>query len=188
MTRTILPGLALALGVSAAAHAGQVINVSPFKTIEVHGGGHAILRHGAVQRVTLLKGDPKIAEIQVSGDGNLMLSPCKDWCWGDHELEVEVTSPAIAGVSVHGGGQVEAAGEFPAQPSLSVSVHGGGDADLRAIPAQSVSASVHGGGEAQVRAARKLSASVHGGGLLRYWGHPQLTAATHGGGSIESGE
>jgi hypothetical protein len=187
MKISIFPALVLAAISPAAAHAGEIVKLPPFKTIEVHGGGHAILRHGDAQRVELLKGDPKIAEIQVSG-GNLMLSPCKDWCWGDHELEVEVTSPAIAGVSVHGGGQVEVAGQFPSQPRLSVSVHGGGDADLRAIPAEDVSASVHGGGEAQIRAVRKLTAEVHGGGALRYWGHPQLVATTHGGGSIESGE
>jgi len=188
MTRTILPALMLALLVPAAAQAGQVIKVPAFKTIEVHGGGQAVLRHGNSQRVVLLKGDPKVAQIEVTGDGKLVLSPCKNFCWGSHDLEVEVTTPAIAGVSVHGGGEVDASGDFPTQPSLALSVYGGGDADMRAIPAQTVSASVHGGGEGKVRALQTLTAAVHGGGTLRYWGHPQVTAAEHGGGSIESGE
>lgn len=188
MPRPILPALILAAVLPAAAEAGQTIPVPAFKTVEVHGGGHAVLRHGSVQRVVLLKGDPKIAEIRVTPEGELLLAPCKDWCWGEHELEVEITTPAIAGVSVHGGGDLDASGDYPVQPSLAVSVHGGGDADLRAIPAETVSASVHGGGDAEVRATRMLNASVHGGGTLRYWGHPHVTAATHGGGSIESGD
>jgi Putative auto-transporter adhesin, head GIN domain len=190
MMKAILPALALAVLVPAAARAGQVMNVPPFKSIEVHGGAHATLRHGEVQRVVLIKGDADIAEIRVTADGRLMLSPCKDedTCWGHHELEVDVTTPAIAGVSVHGGGELVASGDFPVEPSLAVSVHGGGDADLRAIPAETVSASVHGGGDADLRATKMLNASVHGGGTLTYWGHPQVTASEHGGGSIESGE
>lgn len=188
MMKPILPALAMTALVPAAAFASQTIEVPAFRAVEVHGGGHAILRHGDTQRVTLIKGDPNVAEIRVNRDGTLLLSPCKDMCWGHHELEVEVMTPAIAAASVHGGGELDATGNFPTQPSLNVSVHGGGTADLRAIPAETVSASVHGGGDADVRAMKALSASVHGGGDLRYWGHPQVTAATHGGGSIESGE
>jgi hypothetical protein len=186
--KTILPALALLAMLPAAADAGQVISVPPFKSIEVHGGGEAVLRHGDAQRVTLLEGDAKIAEIAVTGDGKLTLAPCQGMCWGNHKFRVEIVTPAIAGVEVHGGGEVTAEGSFPKQPSLAVSVHGGGEADLRAIPAERVAASVHGGGDADVRAEGTLTASVHGGGDLHYWGHPKVTASTHGGGSIESGE
>jgi hypothetical protein len=188
MIRTILPALALATLLSSAALAGQVINVAPFKSLELHGGGVATLRHGDRQRVVLLKGDPAIAEIQVVGDGRLMLSPCRNTCWGDHELEVEVTTPSIAAISVHGGGELKAESGFPKQASLALSVHGGGDADVRAIPADAVSAAVHGGGDVELRAERTLAADVHGGGDVRYWGHPAVTSSTHGGGSVESGE
>src|SRR5437773_12447378 len=104
MITTLLPALALAALAPTAALAGQVIKVPPFKSIELHGGGNAILHHGDRQRVVLIKGDPKIAQIEVTGDGRLVLSPCRDWCWGEHTLEVEVTTPSIAAISVHGGG------------------------------------------------------------------------------------
>jgi hypothetical protein len=188
MIRTILPVLALAALAPSAALAAQTINVPRFKSIELHGGGEATLRHGDRQRVVLIKGDPKIAQIEVVGDGKLVLSPCRDWCWGNHELRVEVTTPAIAAISVHGGGELKAEPGFPKQPSLALSVHGGGDADVRAIPADTVSADVHGGGDAEVRAERTLAADVHGGGDVRYWGHPAVTSSNHGGGSVESGE
>jgi hypothetical protein len=191
MIKAVLPALALAVFPSAAALAAQTIAVAPFKSLELHGGVVATLRHGDRQRVELIKGDPAIAEIKVAGDGKLMLSPCdsdKNWCWGRHELEVVVTTPSIAAISVHGGGELKAEGNFPRQPSLALSVHGGGDADVRAIPADTVSAAVHGGGDAEVRAERTLVADVHGGGDVRYWGHPAVTSSTHGGGSVESGE
>ncbi|HEY4116176.1 MAG TPA: DUF2807 domain-containing protein [Rhizomicrobium sp.] len=188
MLKSILPALALIVAAPTAALADQVIHVPPFRTVEVHGGGHATLRHGDRQRVVLIKGDPSIADIRVTGDGTLVLSPCKDWCWGNQKFEVEVTTPAIAGVSVHGGGEMDVDGRFPRQPSLKVSVHGGGDADLRNLPADNVAAEVHGGGDAEVRAERTLTAEVHGGGDLHFWGHPRVSSSTSGGGDIESGE
>jgi len=188
MIKTILPALGLAALAPSAALADQVINVPPFKSIELHGGGEATLRHGDRQRVVLVKGDPSIAEIRVTGEGKLVLSPCRNWCWGNHHFEVEVTTPSVAAISVHGGGELKALGGFPRQPSLDLAVHGGGDADVRAIPADNVSADVHGGGDAELRAERTLTAEVHGGGDVRFWGHPQVTSSTHGGGSIESGE
>jgi hypothetical protein len=188
MIKTILPALALAALTPSMALAGQVISVPQFKTIELHGGGIATLRHGDRQRVVLIKGDPKIAQIEVTGDGKFLLSPCRDTCWGNHELEVEITTPGIAAISVHGGGDLKAEGGFPRQPSLALSVNGGGDAYMRAIPADNVAVVVHGGGDAEVRAERTLTADVHGGGDVHFWGHPQVTSSTHGGGSVESGE
>jgi Putative auto-transporter adhesin, head GIN domain len=193
MIRTILPAFAFAAATVAAfapsaALAGQTINVPPFRSIELHGGGEATLRHGGRQRVVLIKGDPSIAEIRVTGDGKLVLSPCRHWCWGNHDLEVEVTTPAVAAISVHGGGELKAQAGFPKQPNLALEVHGGGDANVRAIPADTVSVEVHGGGDAKVRAERTLAAEVYGGGEVRYWGYPSLSSSTHGGGSIQSGE
>lgn len=188
MIRALVPALALASLVSSAAVAEQVINMPPFRGIELHGGGEATLRHGERQRVVLIKGDPAIAEIRVTRGVDLILAPCRDTCSGNHELKVEVTTPAISAISVNGGGDLKAADRFPRQRSLALAVHGGGDVDLRGIPAEDVSVEVHGGGEARVRAERSLAADVHGGGEVRFWGHPAVSSSTHGGGSVQSGE
>ena len=191
MIRAILPAFALAALLPSAALAEQVIHVPPFRSIELHGGGNATLRHGDRQRVLLIKGDPSVAEIRVTRDGNLVLSPCDSdhhWCWGRHDLEVEITTPGVAAIAVHGGGDLNVDGSFPTQPNLALSVHGGGDAHLRGLPAENVSVAVHGGGDAEVRAERSLAAEVHGGGDVRFWGHPEVSSSTHGGGSVESGE
>lgn len=192
--RTVLAALAVAapatLFASAAstAFASETISVPPFKAIAVHGGGQVTLRHGDAQRVTLVKGDRNVAEIRVTGDGTLVLSPCKGFCWGDHELEVEVVTPAIAGLTAHGGGEIDAQSGFGPQPKLAIEAHGGGEIDARAISAADVTANVHGGGSVELRAEKHLNAEVHGGGEVHYWGHPTVNSEIHGGGPVESGE
>jgi len=176
--------VAAALLLTGAAFAGTDLSFPAFTGINLHGGGHVVLRHGAVQKVTVIKGDLKKADIHLDGK-TLDVSSCKGWCWNVAELVVEITSPAIDAMEVHGGGDLEAVGEFPHQPVLNVQVHGGGDLDARAIPADTVNASVHGGGDAKVKALTAINANVHGGGDLTYTGNPgQIRSETHGGGTI----
>jgi hypothetical protein len=161
------------------------IPLPPFSAINVHGGGHVILVHGASQRVTLLKGDPKVAQIRVINGNTLDISPCETVCMFRHvELEVEIVSPNIQAIEAHGGGAIDTKGEFPKQAQMSVAAHGGGSIDIRAIPVEQVSAEVHGGGAIHVKALSALSASAHGGGVITYSGDPKVAASTHGGGVI----
>lgn len=169
------------------ASAADVISVPPFKAIALHGGGHVTIHHGNTQRVTMIEGDRNVAKFKVDSDGTLNLSPCEGVCWGSHRLSVEIVTPAIAGVSIHGGGKIEADGAFPEQPSLNVAIHGGGKIDLRAIAANQVNAAVHGGGKIAVDAENQINAAVHGGGNITYWGHPQVSTSIHGGGTVNSG-
>lgn len=173
-----------ALFLSAAASAGTDIQLPSFHGINVHGGGEVKLIYGPVQRVTVIKADMKVARITVKG-GMLDLSPCDGTCWGNHELKVEVVTPNIDAVEVHGGGWLAAEGNFPKTPRLTADIHGGGTANLRNLPADTVEAEVHGGGTLHVNALTALNADVHGGGSITYTGHPQrLSTKTHGGGSI----
>jgi len=180
----LVAAAATSLFLAGTAFAGTDMNFPSFSGINIHGGGHVVLRHGPVQRVTIIKGDLKKIDLHMSGS-SLDISPCKNWCWGNNPLEVEIVSPRITRFEVHGGGELEAVGEFPRQPELTAQVHGGGDLNTRAIPADTVTADVHGGGDAKVKALVTLTAEVHGGGDLIYSGNPQhISSQTHGGGSI----
>jgi hypothetical protein len=173
-----------ALILTSAALAGADVKLPPFSGINVHGGAHVILRHGTVQRVTVVKGDLGKADLHISGT-TLDISPCKLACWGHVDFEVEIVSPKIDAIEAHGGGAVEAAGQFPKQPVLNVQAHGGGAIDTRAIPADTVNAQAHGGGAIEVQALVAINAQAHGGGAIEYTGNPPHVAAeTHGGGSI----
>jgi hypothetical protein len=178
-----------ALALAAPASAATVIPVAHFNALELHGGGEVTLKYGPVQRVTLIAGDTKYSVIEVK-NGRLEVTPCRSWwdCPRQYDFKVEIVTPSLSAVSVHGGGELTSEGKFPVQHTLALSVHGGGDVDLRSMPAETVSAEVHGGGDLQTSVSQSLSASVYGGGDLTYWGHPaQLAVATHGGGSINRG-
>ena len=182
--RSLLVPAALVLLSSAPAFAATELSLPPFSAIETHGGGHVVLRHGATQRVTVIKGDLKISQVAVK-DGKLMVDPCPTSCWlRSQELEVEVVAPRIEALAAHGGGSIQAQGPFPSQPNLAVAAHGGGSIDARAIAAETVAASVHGGGSIRVNAVATLAAEAHGGGSITYTGNPHVASSTHGGGSI----
>jgi hypothetical protein len=175
-----------AFALTGAAHAGSVVPLPGFTALDIHGGARVVLHHGAVAKVTILSGDLAKADLHVSGT-TLSISPCKTPCWGHHEIEVEVISPAIAAIETHGGGALRAEGTFPRQPSLSLSAHGGGAIDTRAIAAETVNAEAHGGGAIQLQALNALNAETHGGGAINFTGHPaQVNARTHGGGAIDN--
>jgi len=169
-----------------AAFAGTDVKVAPFSAINVHGGGEVTVHYGPVQRVTIIKADMKTAKIEVNGS-SLDLSACTGMCWGHHDLVVEVVTPRLEDVEVHGGGTIKAEGNFPKLPHMTVQVHGGGDADIAAIPVDKVDAQVHGGGSLRVKPISSLNAQAHGGGSISYVGHPaHIDRQTHGGGSIDS--
>lgn len=173
--------------IAAPASADDVISVAPFKSIALKGGGKVTLRHGDTQRVTITHDTKRYADIHTSTDSELVIDVCKRECPRHYDLEIEIVTPAIAGVSIHGGGKIDSDGEFPVQPTLAAAVHGGGDISLRGLAAKRVSATVHGGGEISVTAKSHLSATVHGGGEITYWGHPSVSTVIHGGGTVESG-
>ena len=184
-TPLVLSVLLACAGCTSAA-AQTVVPVPPFRSITLRGGGEVTLRHGSVQKVVVLQGDPSVARIAVN-DGRLRIENCHMDCPDRHRLRVEITSPSISGVSVGDGGVVRAVGDFPPQQALGAAVSQGGGVDLRALPAAHVAAAVDSGGRILVRADQTLSASVRQGGIVAYWGRPRVTRAIEGGGVVTQG-
>ncbi|HEY4940918.1 MAG TPA: DUF2807 domain-containing protein [Rhizomicrobium sp.] len=176
-----MAALLLAAGGASAA---TVVPLAPFKGVGLHGGGDVVLKHGDVQRVTLLKGSTQYTSFTVK-DGSLEIDACNDSCPHEYDLQIEIVSPEIDAVAVHGGGDITAQGSFPALTHLAAAVHGGGDLDLRAISATNVAAAVHGGGDIKTTATGSLAAAVNGGGDITYWGNPAVSQAVNGGGDIQ---
>jgi len=173
-----------ALILAGTALAGTELKFAPFSGVSVHSGAHVILRHGAVQRVTVVKGDLGKADLHVSGN-TLDISPCKNWCWHVQELEVEIVSPKIDNVVAHSGGALQASGDFPKQASLHLTAHSGGSIETNAIPAENVNALAHSGGSIQLKVLSNLEALAHSGGAISYTGNPaHLSVQSHSGGSI----
>lgn len=177
--------LAFAAAAASPALAAETVSVPHFSQIELRGGGHVTVRHGAAQSVTLTSGSQKYTRFHMRDSRSLIIDACDTRCPNVYDLEIEIVTPDIDGVAIDGGGEIEAQSGFPAQDSISVAVNGGGDIDLHAIKANQAHAAVNGGGKIELTAARQLNAAVAGGGEILYHGNPQVNEAVQGGGSVE---
>jgi hypothetical protein len=182
--RSILPLFAVAFAASAPAVASELIPVSPFRSVELRGGGQVSLVPGPVQRVILVVGSTQFTRFTADGRGKLRIDACNDRCPRNYNLQIRIESPQVPDVAIHGGGTIGAARGFAPQRQLSAAVMGGGTVDMRAVEASEVSAAVNGGGSIAVRPRARLSAAVHGGGEVTYSGNPQVSMAVAGGGDV----
>ena len=182
----ILPLFALALAASAPALATETVALSPFQSLELHGGGNVEVRRAPVQRVTLLEGSSQYTSIRVLSRGRLRIDACNSQCPRNYRLNIIVESPTVPILAVEGGGKIIASGGFAAQQQLVAAVNGGGVIDASSVAVDTATAAVSGGGEIKVRPVRMLTAAVNGGGLVRYWGNPRVTTAIRGGGAVRA--
>lgn len=185
--RSIVPLFAFAFAASAPLVAAEQVPVSPFRSVELRGGGDVTLRPGPTQQVTIVEGSSQVSRIYVARHGELRIEACDNRCPRHYRLRVEIQSPSVPDVAIAGGGAIRALGGFRPQGEVAVAVDGGGAIDLRSIDAGHVTAAVNGGGVISVRPRSQLTAAVNGGGDIRYWGDPQVTMAVQGGGSVRPG-
>ncbi|HYG48619.1 MAG TPA: DUF2807 domain-containing protein [Allosphingosinicella sp.] len=173
------------------ASAAETVALPRFDGIELKGGGSVVVRPGAVQRVTLVEGGTSHSRVRVEprgrGPGRLVVDACKVRCPGDYRLRIEIVTPDLSAVAVHGGGRIDVAGGFSPRRHVAAAVNGGGQIDLRALPALDVAAAVNGGGHLRVRASSSLAAAINGGGAILYWGDPRVTSSIRGGGAVTKG-
>jgi hypothetical protein len=190
MRLAVLIAAATLAAAPAVAAAQTVVPVDRFDAVELHGGGTIMIRQGPVQRVTIIHGDPAVVRVEVTDrdhGGKLIISPCRGSCWSWHDnLEVQVETPDLGAVGIHGGGHIVAQGAFRPRAAVAANIYGGGVIDVKAMPAQAASAAIHGGGKILVAAQSSLAASIYGGGQIRYLGQPAVSTSIHGGGSVDS--
>ena len=185
--RSLFTLLAASVAASAPVMATEVVPVSKFKAVELRGGGDVQLRHGPVQRVTLIDGSSQFTSVRIVRDQKLRIDACNANCPRHYRLRILIESPTVPVLGVSGGGSITADPGFGGQKELTVAVGGGGSIDVRALRADDVTAAVSGGGAIKVRAQRVLTAAVNGGGEVRYWGDPSVTTAINGGGTVRPG-
>lgn len=184
MKKPILAAAALAAVCAIPSATAQTpISVGRFDSIELRGGGELVIRHGPRQSVTLLSGDRALAGFDIERGNRLVIRPCRTSC-RNQRLRVEIVTPELEAVAVHGGGTIRAEGGFPAEDNVAVAIHGGGTIDTRAVRGRNVAASIVGGGLIRVAAERSLAASIVGGGAVRYVGDPRTTVSINGGGTV----
>jgi hypothetical protein len=167
--------------------AGETVNVGPFRSIELRGGGQVFVHRGDTQRITLVAGSTQYTSFTIEDGQTLVIDACDRSCPnGNYDLRIDIATPDIHGVAVDGGGDIQGSGDLPTK-RLSAAVNGGGNIDMRAIHADKVHAAISGGGKIKVYAGSDLHAAVSGGGLIQYWGNPHISSAISGGGDVRQG-
>ena len=165
----------------------KIVPLAPFSSVELQDGVHAVLRHGPGQRVTLVKGSLDYTSVEVADGGRLLIDSCAMHCPRGYELEIEIVTPDVAGISVNDGGTIQSVGSFPRQTEIRVAVNDGGTIDIRSMSVDTVTASVHSGGRIFTRPQNVLSASVADGGIVTYWGDARISTSIKGGGVVTKG-
>ncbi|MGI8835489.1 MAG: GIN domain-containing protein [Pyrinomonadaceae bacterium] len=165
----------------------QTVSVSPFTSIELHDGVKAVLRYGAEQRVTVLKGSAETSLIAVANGERLVINKCKDKCPRAYHLEVEIVGPAFTGISIDDGGMIECRGNFPRQAEVKLAVRNGGTIDARSVVADRITATVVEGGGIFAKPETIMVASIVSGGIITYWGDARVTSSTQHGGQVIKG-
>ena len=183
-TTTIAFLLPLALFAAAPVLAAEAVAVPQFRSIELRGGGHVVVRPGPAQRVTILEGSRQFTGVRVNREGELELDACASRCPESYDLRVEIVTPAAPDAAVSGGGVIRFQPGFAPEAHLAVAVSGGGQIDARAVRVSNVSAAVNGGGRVLTGESANLSAAVNGGGEVRYAGNPHISSAVRGGGAV----
>ena len=165
----------------------KIVPLTPFNSVELHDGSHAIIRHGPTQRVTLLKGSLDYTSVTVADGGRLVIDSCAMHCPRGYDLEIEIVTPDVAGISVMDGGTIQSSGTFPRQTEIRVAVSSGGTIDIRSMSVDTVTASVNSGGRIFTRPQTALSASVADGGIITYWGDARVSKSIKRGGVVSKG-
>jgi putative autotransporter adhesin-like protein len=176
---------AAVLVLSAPIAAQNIASVGPFRSIELHDGGHVSLRHGATQQVTFVKGNSDCARLSLN-DGRLIIGK-QHRCGHMNELEIEIVTPEIDELRVSDGGRIQTRGSFPHQGELKTSVSQGGVIDARTILADRITAAVEQGGQILLRPQVTLNARVSDGGQITYWDNPRVQSSVQHGGAVTKG-
>ena len=173
----------LALALAAPASAQTAVPVGAFEGVHLVGGGEVRLRHGPVQKVTLIQGNTQTSSFRVENGKSLVIRACERSC-RNYKLVVEIVTPRIEAVAITGGGSIVSGPGFAAQRSLAASITGGGLLDLDSLATTDVAASIKGGGVIRTDARSSLAVSILGGGSVTYLDDPATTVSINGGGTV----
>ena len=184
--RILLTFTAVALIFAFSGTAATVVPVGEFQSVELSNGGHVTVRYGAVQRVSLVRGDLKYTTVRL-GSGQRLIIDTHERGPEGYRTEVEVVTPHLSRASVANGGILRTLGAFPAQDSIEAAVEQGGTVDIRSIPVDRVQASVDSGGRIFTTSRKSLTATVRSGGGITYWGNPTVSKSIRDGGVVTRG-
>ena len=145
---------------------------------------------GDTPRLRLTGDDNLLALIRTEVEGGTLIVEARDSYRAARPLQVEVTLPALAALSVPGGADAEIAAIDPERfvlaadgasrihargetRELVAEINGSGETRLDELRARVVRIRLNGEGDVHLRAERELVAELNGGGDIVYRGRPE---------------
>lgn len=176
--------LAFALVLASAPTIAQPVPTSPFRSVQLLGGGEVEIHPGARQSVSLIAGDPAITGFSVDRSGQLKIATCRRDCPARYRMKVLIVSPQAPDAAISGGGKIAFASGFAPTRDVAVAIQGGGLIEARPLQVHELTAAVNGGGAIAAGRVGRLTAAINGGGKITYEGDAEVTQAVHGGGLV----
>ncbi|MGO8701066.1 MAG: head GIN domain-containing protein [Limisphaerales bacterium] len=179
-------------------------NVGSFTKINLSGSPDIAVTIGPELSVAVTTDDNILPVINTTVDGATLNVYSKQSYHSTQEVKVEITMPALDGVSVSGSGDIQVAGlkagELEARVTgsgnvtlkgsaerLRAEVTGSGDVHAGDLSAKRARVNVTGSGDVTVRASAELEATVTGSGDVNYYGNPpQVNKHVTGSGEINA--
>lgn len=154
--------------------ASQVRPLPAFDRIELAGSNNVVVHVGGRQSVVVHADDNLIDRVTTSVRSRELVVGNRPGSFTTRSpMSVEVTVPALTGVSLSGSGTVTGSGRAT---RLEIAIAGSGTAQLSGLVAQDVRAIVSGSGSIFLTATRSLDATVSGTGSILYAGNPARVA------------
>ncbi|MCI5044090.1 MAG: DUF2807 domain-containing protein [Aquisalinus sp.] len=160
---------------------GAPVQISPFSTLVLRGGGEVSIRPSTAWSATVVQGGDLVA--MYTDDGDLLIE-CKRPCRSNARRVIEIRVPSTPNLRIENGGVINIAAGFPAQTNLTAAVTAGGTINAFELGAADVSATVRGGGTINVTATATLRANVLGNGTVTYEGSPRVQQDITGRGQV----
>ncbi|WP_306251330.1 GIN domain-containing protein [Parvularcula sp. IMCC14364] len=160
---------------------GSPIQLSPFSTLVLRGGGEVTVRPSTAWSATVVQGGDLVA--MYTDDGNLLIE-CKRPCRGNARRIIEVRVPYATDLKIENGGVINVSAGFQAQQKLTAAVTAGGTINAFDLQAADIEATIRGGGTINVTATTTLTANVLGNGIVTYGGAPRVRQDITGRGQV----
>jgi len=183
----------------------EIRNPGNFNQVRSNGSTHIHIEYGDEYKVEL-RGSGNLLPYYKTGVFSSTLDLGYERVNVRHDdIEVYITMPSIAGVTISGSGDVDISGNFPDQDrfdlrvsgsaqtdvhdafrssNVSVNISGSGDADLQRIVSSKSDVKISGSGSVNVRVEEVLDVNISGSGKVYYSGNPIVNSRISGSGKV----
>jgi hypothetical protein len=184
--------------------ASQAREVPAFRRVHISGSADLRAEVGGAQTLRVSCDDNLLQHVKTEVRGDTLHIGMEPGSYSfRRDLRVELSVPALDGISISGSGNasvvglsgavfevaISGSGDVHALGTverLTASVSGSGDMDFTGLHARAAQVQISGSGDIAVDASEELTVQISGSGDVRYVGNPRIQSQISGSGSVSS--